>query len=122
MTWQKEIIDIDPDLNPSQRKEVGEKVIQHILERTVVNSKDRDGRRFKSYSDEYAKTKGTTHVDLTVSGEMLDKLKVISHRKGRLLIGYENGTDANDKAEWNRPDRDFLGIQQSKLKKIMRSV
>lgn len=88
-------------------------------------------KNFPKYTEKYEKFKGQKNVDLTLSGEMLDGLQVLSHKKGSVLIGFENGTEENDKAEGNitgsygrspnpRKARNFLGLTASEIKSIVR--
>lgn len=60
---------------------------------------------------------------------MLAALKLLNHKPGNLMIGFENGTLENDKAEGNilgtyggaptGKRRNFLGIQTRKLKELI---
>ena len=79
--WQRIKIEIPKQIKPADREEVALEIIDFIANRTKRN-KDKDGRKFPNYTKEYAKIKGTSRnkVDLTLTGEMLDELKLISHR------------------------------------------
>jgi hypothetical protein len=129
--WQRIKIEIPKQIKPADREEVALEIIDFIANRTKRN-KDKDGRKFPNYTKDYAKIKGTSrsNVDLTLTGEMLDELKLISHRSGSLLIGYDRGSDINGKVEGNRlgsyggsPNpskaRDFLGIREKELQDIL---
>ena len=129
--WQRIKIEIPKQIKPADREEVALEIIDFIANRTKRN-KDKDGRKFPNYTKEYAKIKGTSRnkVDLTLTGEMLDELKLISHRSGSLLIGYDRGSDINGKVEGNRlgsyggsPNpskaRDFLGLREKELEDIL---
>ena len=129
--WQRIKIEIPKQIKPADREEVALEIIDFIANRTKRN-KDKDGRKFPKYEKKYAKIKGTSinKVDLTLTGEMLDELKLISHRSGSLLIGYDRGSDINGKVEGNRlgsyggspnPDkaRDFLGLREKELQDIL---
>ena len=127
MAWQKVRIDIPDRFGPADREMIAAEIIEFIVERTRFEGRNKNNRPFTRYSKEYAKAKGVSRsdVDLTVSGEMLDELDIISHRKGSILIGYENGTESNDKATWakasdNGPVRDFLGITKKAVREIVR--
>ena len=93
---------------------------------------DKRNRKFKKYSDSYAKKKGVGEddVDLVLSGELMDKLKVLKTKPGEITIGYEKGDDVNDKAEGNilgsygrdpnpKKARDFLGLTRNDLMSIV---
>jgi hypothetical protein len=132
-------LEIPKDLKPAQRAQLADLVIDHIVERTL-KGKDKDGDKFPGYSKAYVQSlafrsagKSPKRVDLTLSGEMLDELRMLNHAPGKIRIGFENGTDANAKAEGNilgsygrSPDpskaRDFLGVQKSDLKEMIAIV
>ena len=136
--WQKERIQISKNLTPSQRKAVAQEIIDFIVERTE-KGKDKNNSSFGRYSKSYKesldfKLGGKSRFqkpDLTLTGEMLAELDLISHKNGSLLIGYDKGdADLNGKVEGNRlgtygnkskvgPARDFLGIADKDLKKIL---
>lgn len=139
MGWMKVRLEIPENLTPAQREEFG------YLAAVAMADKARQGigvrengeyfrnKAFPRYTKEYAKRKGQSNVDLTLSGEMLDDLTLLSHRSGSVLIGFENGTESNDKAEGNitgsygrspnpRKARNFLGLTRSEIKEIVRSV
>ena len=100
MAWQRTRIDVDPDLSPDEREALADEVIDFIIKR----SKKGKGihTKFPKYSKEYAKKKGQTNVDLTLSDEMLQEIELLSSKKGSILIGYRNGTEVNAKAEGNQ--------------------
>lgn len=137
MAWQKFTVDIPTNLKPDQRRELADLVIEHIFDRTN-RGLDKNGKRFPGYSKEYVASldfkvggKSKSKVDLQLSGDMLAAMKLISHSSGKLLIGFDNGTLENDKAEGNilgtygQPSpipgkqRDFLGIQRRKLAELI---
>ncbi len=137
MAWQKIRIEIPEEIGPSDRQAIGDEMVSLM----ISNARDGKGvrwegdrartRHFPAYTKEYEKFKGQKNVDLTLSGDMLDALTVISHQKGSILIGFENGTKENDKAEGNitgsygrspnpRKARNFLGLTASDIKSIVR--
>lgn len=135
MAWQKINIQVPTDLNPQQRIELADLVIEHIFKRTD-SGVDKDGMRFPKYSEAYKKSLDfknagkTSKVDLQLSGDMLAAMQLLNHRPGNLMIGFVNGTEENAKAEGNilgsyggNPDpsraRDFLGIEEKKLKELI---
>lgn len=140
MPQQKITIEIDKDLRPAARKELGDLIIEHIYDRTD-RGLDKDGRKFPGYSDSYVKSldfrnggKSAGNVNLQLSGDMLAAIKLLSHKNGSLTIGFENGTEENAKAEGNitgsygqpsgdrKKARDFLGIESKKLKELIEHV
>lgn len=114
------------------REDIANDVIDFILRRTS-RGLDKNNRPFKSYSDSYKesldfKNAGkTSRVNLELSGDMLTGLEVVNiGTAGFITIGYEEGTEENDRAAWNRnnlrsshPKRDFLGITDKDLNKIL---
>ena len=138
--WQKIDLEVPPDFTPRQRKKVADLVIDHIITRTK-NGKDKDGDKFPGYSEEYIRSldfkiggKSKSRVDLTLSGDMLASLDLISDGRGRIRIGFEKGSEENARADGNirgtygkdSPDankaRDFLGVEPNVLRKIIREV
>lgn len=135
MAQQKIELDIPSDLTPSQRLELADLVIEHIVERTQ-NGLDKNGAKFKGYSKSYMKSLDfknagkSKSVDLQLSGDMLAALELLNDKNGKIVIGYKRGTTENDKAEGNilgsyggdpdpRKARDFLGIDKKKLKELI---
>lgn len=138
--WQKVAITIPKRFGPTERQAIAQDVIDFIITRTR-DGKDKDGKKFKGlYSKSYqasldykiaGKPKSGKPIDLTLTGEMLDSLGLLNEKPGALTIGYEKGADINGKVEGNRlgtygtntPNkdraRDFLGIDQTQLKKIL---
>lgn len=129
MTWIKEKIKIPTSIKPTERQKIAEGIIEHIINRSAAGY-DKNNKKFPKYSIAYAKKKGVgvKEVDLILSGEMLESLKVLSVKKaGEILIGFDKKDDENNaKAEGNilgsyggDPNedkaRDFLGIDQDEL-------
>lgn len=139
MAWQKVRIDIPDDLTATQRAQVAHDVVNQMVDNAtngvgVRQSGDKFVRKtFPAYTPQYQAKKGQSNVDLTLSGEMLSALKVISHKKGSILVGFDNGTEANSKAEGNilgsygkdpnpKKARNFLGIIPSEIRKIVSTI
>lgn len=135
MAQQKVRIEVSKKLNPQQRVETIQRVIEFIRERTA-SGKDKNNRTFPQYTKKYAKKKGVSRkdVDLILTSEMLEELRGLTHRSGSITVGYEAGSDVNGKAEGNikgtygqkKPipgkKRDYLGITKKDLKEIERIV
>ena len=118
------------------REIVGRQIVDFIVDRTQ-RGLGINNQPFAGYSDSYknsddfaiAGKSGT--VDLTLTGDMLAELQVLSHSAGIISIGYPNDSDENNRAEWHRfprpnsktgalaPKRDFLGISEKDLKVIV---
>jgi hypothetical protein len=137
--WQRFRVDAPDDFTPGMREALGREVTEFIRRRSEAG-KDKNGKAFPKYSKSYKesldfKNAGKTgKVDLTLSGDMLIALDVISHRRGSILIGYENGSEENAKADGNlrgtygnsKPitgkARDFMGISEAQLNQLIRKV
>lgn len=143
MAWQKVRIPIPKGISPDSRQALGEQMVAMMVERAKARKGVEaigDGifkaKRFPRYSKGYAEWKGVSRgaVDLTLSGEMLEALDVISHKNGSILIGMPKGDkELNGKAEGNRlgsyggaPDaskaRDFMGLPKTEMSKILLSA
>lgn len=108
------------------------------MERTD-QGKDKDGNRFARYSDSYKdsldfKIAGKGPVNLQLSGDMLAALKPLKMTKNWIEVGFDRGSDENAKADGNirgtygksspipGKARDFLGITERELMKILKYV
>ncbi len=135
--WQRVRISIPGRFGPSDREAIGDDVVEFIRQRSE-SGKNKNNRTFPKYTDEYVKSldfknagKSRSPVNLTLSGDMLIALDVLSTRKGSVLIGYEKGTEENARADGNirgtygqtfstGKRRDFLGITSGDLGQIIR--
>jgi hypothetical protein len=112
-------------------KEPMEKFCEGIKERILqktAEGKDYKSRKFKAYSKAYAKRKGTTHVDLKVTGKMLGALKskATSPTQGRVWIeGESHGRICCDMlaqihttGTGKQPQREFMNISQTGVKEL----
>lgn len=120
------------------RMALGLEVAEFVRQRSE-SGLDKRNVKFKKYSEAYTKSldfknagKSPGDVNLTLSGDMLAALDVISASKEKIIIGYENGTPENDKAAWNVngtygksktiKKRDFMGITKKDLKPLIQKV
>jgi len=137
MPKQSFTVKIPEGLNPAQRDDFIDEVLEHIVER----SKDGTGVKktgrgfslvsFPAYSKEYGK-KGT--VDLTVDGDMLDSIEAFNKKRTSAEIGYKSNNPQAGKAEGNitgsygkpspnkKKARNFLGMTAGELKAIEQFV
>jgi hypothetical protein len=137
---QKIKVELPSDLEPDQVEEVADLIVERIVERTI-QGKDKDGNRFPKYSDAYKnsfdfKVAGKSgNVDLQLSGDMLAALQILKvQQNNKVEIGFERGSDENARADGNirgtygqsspipGKKRDFLGISDKELRKIIRYV
>lgn len=139
-TQQKTTFKIPKGYNVQERKVIAQELIDLIVKRTREKNIDKNGRPFKKYSKAYKESldfknagKSGSRVDLTLSREMLNELDYLSGRDGQITVGYEKDNDRlNGKVEGNRKGtygktarsgrvpRDFLGLPESEINKIIR--
>jgi hypothetical protein len=138
VAWQKVRIKIPEGFTPDERFSIGEKIVEFIRQRSTEKKLDKNNRPLAKYSKGYensldfkiaGKSKG--RANLKLSGDMLAALDVLSTTKDSVLIGFQNGSEENGKAEGNilgtygQPTpipgkkRDFLGLTKSDLNKIL---
>lgn len=110
------------------------------MERTD-QGKDKDGNDFAKYSEEYKNSMDFKNAgksknalpNLQLSGDMLAALKVLDSTRNYITVGFEKGSDENGKADGNirgtygkpapvGPKRDFLGISEKDLVKLVKYV
>ncbi len=138
MVQQKKKIQINKKYNPSERMAIAQDVLDYIVDRTQKGISVNGKSKFPKYSKEYKKSLDfknagkTSKVDLTLSGDMLASMELLTQRRGSITIGFEAGTEENDKAEGNqlgsygqpRPNpskaRKFVGISDNALNKILK--
>lgn len=137
MAWQRFNLKVSKTYSKEERRAIATEVIDFIVKRSRSGGKDKNNRTFKPYSQSYKDSldfkiagKGSK-VNVSLSGDMLDSIELLSQKSGNLLIGFENSTFENDKAEGNitgsygqkSPNsskaRDFLGITNKDLKVIL---
>lgn len=118
------------------REEIAEEIVDYLVERSKAG-KGKDGKPFPKYTKEYRDSLnykiakgGQRRVDLTLSGEMLNELEG-EHKKGEIIVGYDEGSDQAGKAEGNIlgtygqavPDkskaRDFLALSRNEIRAIL---
>lgn len=134
--WRRIRIDVPDWLSPSDREQLADDIIETIRRRTD-SGRDKDGNKFPGYSKSYVKSldfkiagKSKGDVNLQLSGDMMASLELLSHRRGSIMIGFENGTPENDRADGNitgsyggspnpRKARDFLGIESDELESLL---
>jgi hypothetical protein len=138
MAWIKKTVQLPKKFDEDDAFAIGEELINFIVERTR-KGKGSDGAKFPAYSEVYKKSDAfiaagkSNTVDLTLSGEMLDSLKVLEASQGRVVIGFDKSDPNNDKAEGNilgsyggDPDesraRDFMALSDAEVSKILNTL
>jgi len=124
-------------LKPSDRIALSKDIIDFIINRTRSKGLDKNNTPFKKYSKEYIKSldfknagKSAGKVNITLSGDTLESILLLSHKTGEITLGFEKGSEANKIAEGNitgsygqsKPSkkraRDVLGISPQDLTTI----
>jgi hypothetical protein len=137
MAWIKTEIKLPQAYSSIDAREIGEAILDFIIDRTK-NGKGSGGKPFPAYSKEYKDSlefeiagKDASVRDLTLSGEMLDSLKVLSYQRGKVVLGFEEGDPNNEKAEGNilgtygqdtpnpKKARNFMEISESEVKRVL---
>lgn len=143
MSWIKKEIFLPSDYSAEDAETVAEEILKYIVDRTKdgkgVDNKPWGGKA-SQYEDSYKNSlefkigRKSNKVNLTLSGEMLDSLEVLSAKKGKIVIGYPKGSDMNGRAEGNilgtygsqtpNPDKErkFLEISNNELSKILKNL
>ena len=137
---QKFKVKIPKGYTARERNAIAQNIISHVIDRTQNKSQDKNGAKFLGYSKAYKesfefKVAGKTNkVDLTLTEEMMGSLKKVSDKDGEIEIGYDGRRrKLNGKVEGNvkgtygqkwkriakRKPRDFMGIQDKELNKIL---
>jgi len=104
-------------------------IIDFIQDRTA-RGKDISGDNFARYSASYKDSDDfdiagkSDVVNLELTGDTMASIELLSHEIGSVTIGFEAGTDENDKASWlassdNGRSRTFLGINQNDLRLVL---
>ncbi len=70
-------------------REVGLRARELILRRTAAGT-DAQGRPFTPYSEGYAKRKGTSRVDLKLSGAMLNAITIVETTDDSVTLGFSS--------------------------------
>jgi hypothetical protein len=125
-------VKIPKNLESDVAQDIADEIVQFIIDRSQ-NGFDKNNKKFKKYSLKYAKNKGVgrSEVDLTMSEDMLEEMKVIAIRDGEIEIGYEDDADVIGQVEGNvlgtygqkepvvKGGRNFLGIAKEDLATII---
>jgi len=137
-TWQRVKIKIPKAYGPAERAAIGSEIVNRIVERSRKENVDKNGNPFPKYTTGYTNSldfkiagKRKGKVNLTLSGDMLDALQMLSQKPGEITVGFKNGTPENAKADGNikgtygqatpirGKKRDFLGLKRDELQNIL---
>ena len=121
---QSVIINIPTGYSASQRNQIGKEIVRFIQSRTRKGLNIQN-KPFKAYSQSYkddldfSNAGKSNTVNLTLTGEMLNTLTVLSTGLDFITVGFDD-TDGNDKASFNRQNgRQFVGITPKDLNSIL---
>lgn len=116
----------DPDL----KQEIGQAIIDKIIERTEEGKAIGGKKDLKSYSKEYVESdefkdfgKSKNKVNMTLTGRMLDDIDIISESRNVIKVGFEDKTETEKAFNHNTADtiktkRPFFGITKGELDEI----
>lgn len=132
--WIQAEVQIPKSYSAEERLAIAADIVKFIRQRTK-QGKDVDGDTFKpNYSKAYRESldfkiagKSGSTPNLKLSGDMLAALRLIDHKKGKLVVGYKPGDPEAGRAEGNnrgtygdlsrRPTpREFIGISKDDLR------
>ena len=128
------LINLPQNLNNLQREAIALDVIQFIIDRTK-SGVDINNEPFADYKQSYKDTfeykighGGNADVNLTLTGEMLGTITLLSHGVGYIKLGFSDA-EAAKKAKWissptgqkagKQKPRKFFGITDKDLNKII---
>ncbi len=104
-------------------------VRERILDKTA-KGQDYRSRRFKPYSKAYAKKKGSKHVNLRITGKMLDSIKslAISPEHGKVWVQPRSHGKLNADMLANihttgtgkQPQREFMNISAAGISELVK--
>lgn len=117
---------VDPAYDFQERKAIANAACDFIRDRTR-NGKGIGGKSLGKYSKAYTKhrdfktaDKEPGPVNLTLTGDMLDSIKPLDlFTAGRIVIGLQEGPEA-DKSVWvEEKGYEFLGLTDSELEQVL---
>jgi hypothetical protein len=136
--WQKIDIPIPEGYTPSERRAIGEAIVEFIRKRVKDKNLDKRNHELPAYSKSYVESlnfkiagKSKSDVNFTQSGDTLAALDVLETANGMVRIGWEQGSKENAIADGNirgtyghshpvGPKRDILGLTKKDLSTILK--
>jgi hypothetical protein len=118
----------------AEEKRIFADLAKEVVEGRTLEGKDINGKKFKQYSEDYAKLKGVdvNNVDLFLVGEMLGSIgrRTSKERTNTLFLQMKKGLQTKKaynhmtrKSKANPlPKREFFGITDSEAKQIADEV
>lgn len=120
----RETFILDNRYTEAQRRNIGEAIIRFIKERTR-SGRGIAGVPFKPYSQSYKDSKDfdvagkSSLVNLTLTGDMLDSMEVLSAPPGRVIIGFDDLSSKEKASYMEEHGRAFLGLSANELSGIV---
>tara|TARA_R110002167_G_scaffold198805_4_gene401937 strand:- start:4608 stop:5159 length:552 start_codon:yes stop_codon:yes gene_type:complete len=124
----KDIFGVDFSKNSDLRDQIGQAIIDRMLERTA-SSKDLNGRDFKAYStgyknsDDYKDFKSSSKVNMDLKGNMLEAIDIINDTVNTIKVGFDDELETKKAFRHNTGDkgmtkRTFFGVNKSDINAI----
>ncbi len=129
-------IKIPKGYSEQERKAIAQDTIDYIVERTQEENLDKNNEPFAEYSESYINSrkfriagKNKRDVNLTLTGEMINSLKLVDHSDGEIIIGFPKASkklkgkiEGNILGTYGNPEpvtepRNFLGVENDDLAK-----
>lgn len=125
----KKLFDVDFSQNPDLKDQIGQAIIDRIVDRTAEGKaiggvKDLKGPYSKAYkdSDAYSDHGKTGKVNMELTGRMMDDIDIIAETTNTIKVGFEERKEILKAYNHNRGDtvtkRPFFGINKTELKAI----
>lgn len=127
-----ELLGMDVSDDDGLVEAVGQFLIDRIVERTQ-EGKSSDGSKFAKYSASYKDSlefkafEKSSNVNMTLSGDMLSSLTIISSKNGKIKIGWDDpennakayghmtGMEGHPVLEGITPKRQFFGVTADEI-------
>lgn len=110
-------------ITDQEKEDLAYAVIDTIVDRTR-SGKSVTGRSFKKLSKAYADLKGSSKVNLTLDGDMLDELDIQRVKGNKIKIGWNDTLQSNKAFNHDTgdtlPKRSFFDLTEGELKKIVK--
>jgi hypothetical protein len=97
---------------------IGIKTLE-INETAITRGRNADGTRFAPYTPAYATRKGSSRVDLILTGNMLADYGILRATRDKVIVGFRNDINKK-KARGNSKKRKFVGLNERGQKELVR--
>jgi hypothetical protein len=125
----KDIFEVDFSQNPDLRDQIGQAIIDKIVDRTaegkaIGGKRDLKGPYSKAYknSDDYADFGKTGEINMELTGRMMDDIDIINETTNTIKVGFEERIEILKAYNHNVGDtvkkRDFFGVNKTEIAEI----